>query len=259
VVDGLFYLIRFVVFTQVFSVAGPPTPFYHLFGLINILIYGLLAAAFYELLIYMEAWKKANKEAEQLKKANLMSQLDSLTNQVRPHFLFNSLNTLTALVEKDTEQAVKFIARLSDVYRYLLQGSDKELIRLAQELEFTRAYFFLLETRFGEGISLSVEVKEQQLESLIPPLTLQMLVENAVKHNQVSVRRPLSISIRTEGDGWLVVSNNTRPKRIPMPASGMGLTNIATKYKLLGQPSLLVEEGGAQFTVKVPLIEPVTV
>jgi sensor histidine kinase YesM len=256
-VDGFFYLARAVIFIQVFNVAGPPTPVYHLFGLVNILLYGLLVAAFYELLIYMEAWKKANQEAEQLKKANLVSQLDSLKNQVKPHFLFNSLNTLTALVEKQPAQAVQFIAELSKVYRYLLQSNQKELIALSGELDFTRAYFFLLQMRFGEGICLQVDVEKEYLDHLVPPLTLQMLVENAVKHNQVSVRKPLSVRIAIEQGKWLVVSNNAQPKRTSVPSSGMGLANIATKYKLLNQPQLRVQQEPGRFTVGVPLIEPV--
>ncbi len=254
-VDSLLYLVRTVIFMGVLSQAGPPMLLYHLFGLLYSLLYGLLVAAFYELLIYMEAWKKANQEAEQLKKANLVSQLDSLKNQVKPHFLFNSLNTLTALVEKQPAQAVQFIAELSKVYRYLLQSNQKELIALSQELDFTRAYFFLLQMRFGEGISLEVVVEKDYLDHLIPPLTLQMLVENAVKHNQVSVRKPLSVRIAAEQGKWLVVSNNAQPKRTSVPSSGTGLSNIATKYKLLNQPNVQVQSVQTHFTVKVPLID----
>jgi sensor histidine kinase YesM len=254
-VDSSFYLVRSVVFMGVFSQEGPPKLIFHLFGLLYTLLYGMLAAAFYELLIYMEAWKKANQEAEQLKKANLVSQLDSLKNQVKPHFLFNSLNTLTALVEKQPAQAVQFIAELSKVYRYLLQSNQKELIALSGELDFTRAYFFLLQMRFGEGICLQVDVEKEYLDHLVPPLTLQMLVENAVKHNQVSVRKPLSVRIAIEQGKWLVVSNNAQPKRTSVPSSGMGLANIATKYKLLNQPQLRVQAVPTHFTVKVPLID----
>jgi sensor histidine kinase YesM len=254
-VDSSFYLVRTVVFMKVFSRAGPPLLLYHVFGLLYSLLYGLLAAAFYELLIYMEAWKKANQEAEQLKKANLVSQLDSLKNQVKPHFLFNSLNTLTALVEKQPAQAVRFIAELAKVYRYLLQSNQKELIDLQQELDFTRAYFFLLQMRFGAGISLEVSVEKDYQECLIPSLTLQMLVENAVKHNQVSVRKPLAVRIGIEEGKWLVVANNTQPKRTSVPSSGMGLANIAAKYKLLNQPHVQVQHDPDRFTVKVPLID----
>ncbi|RIV24026.1 histidine kinase [Fibrisoma montanum] len=255
-VIGLIYGVRMAVFSYFFTYAQGPL-LLHLFGLFYTCLYGLLAAGFYELLIYMDAWQKANQEAEQLKKANLISQLDSLKNQVKPHFLFNSLNTLTALVEKDTEQAVKFIAELSKVYRYLLQSNEKELISLANELQFTQAYFFLLQTRFGPGISLTVSQADTYADCLIPPLTLQMLVENAVKHNQVSISKPLHVSIDSPDGRWLWVTNNVQQKRVSVPTTGTGLANIATKYKLLNQPNVEVLAEPTRFTVKVPLIQPV--
>jgi hypothetical protein len=236
--------------------AEPVPPVFYLFGLFYTYLYGMLVAGFYELLIYMEAWQKVNQEAEQLRKANLVSQLDSLKNQVKPHFLFNSLNTLTALVEKDAAQAVKFIAELSKVYRYLLQSNEKELISLASELQFTQAYFFLLETRFGRGISMTVTNVEQFENYLIPPLTLQMLLENAVKHNQVSVSKPLAVCITVADGQWLTVTNNVQKKRASVPTNGLGLTNIAAKYKLLNQPDVEILCDDRYFTVKVPLIQP---
>jgi hypothetical protein len=229
-------------------------PIYLLYGFLYTFLFGVLVAAFYELLFYMEAWKKATQEAEELKKINLMVQLESLKNQVKPHFLFNSLNTLTALVEKDPAKAVKFIAELAQVYRYLLQSNEKELIGLDQELQFTQAYFFLLRTRFGEGISLRVEVAANLKNYLIPPLTLQILLENAMKHNQVSVRKPLAVFIRNEQD-WLVVSNSLQPKRGLVLSNGMGLTNIAAKYRILNQPEIIILKEPHFFTVKVPLIK----
>ncbi|QJW90538.1 histidine kinase [Spirosoma taeanense] len=252
-VMGGVYGLRAVIFEQFFSRESTPL-FFHIFGLFYTYLYGALTAAFYELLIYMEAWQKANQEAEQLKKANLMSQLDSLKNQVKPHFLFNSLNTLTALVEKDQTQAVKFIAELSKVYRYLLQSNEKELIALTGELQFTQAYFFLLQTRFGQGIKLATTIGEEYENHLIPPLTLQILLENAVKHNQVSISKPLSVRIEVEDGQWLTVSNNRQQKRVSVPTTGTGLANIAAKYKLLNQPNVIVLEEPTYFTVKVPLI-----
>jgi LytS/YehU family sensor histidine kinase len=188
-----------------------------------------------------------------------MVQLDSLKNQVKPHFLFNSLNTLTALVEKDTTAAVTFIAQLSKVYRYLLQSNEKELILLGQEIEFTKAYFFLLQTRFQEGLLLQIEVPEKYLNYLIPPLTLQILMENAVKHNQVSSRKPLQVGIHIEEDNWLVIQNNLQPKRMAVASNGMGLTNISAKYQLLSQPQVLILHETNTFTVKVPLLKPTNV
>jgi LytS/YehU family sensor histidine kinase len=170
--------------------------------------------------------------------------------------LFNSLNTLTGLVEQDSKQAVRFIAELSKVYRYLLQSNEKEVIGLQQELEFTEAYFFLLQTRFGNSLSIDVQVPELLRQQYgLPPLTLQMLVENAVKHNQVSSSKPLQVRIWNEGTQWLLVQNNLQPKRHQPASSGMGLTNIATKYQLLNQPQVMVQNDAQHFVIKVPLIK----
>jgi sensor histidine kinase YesM len=254
-VNGITYMGTMVlVFGLSLEIDGPWQ--YLVFGLFDRFLYGLLVAAFYELLLFMEAWKKAVQEAEGLKKINVMVQLDSLKNQVKPHFLFNSLNTLTALVEKDTAAAVMFIAQLSKVYRYLLQSNEKELISLGQELEFNRAYFFLLQTRFGEGLCYHVNVADEYLSCLIPPLTLQMLVENAVKHNQVSVRKPLQIHITVEEGNRLVVQNNLQPKRMAVASNGLGLSNIAAKFHLLNQPEVIILHQAMDFIVKVPILKP---
>ncbi|WP_266365288.1 sensor histidine kinase [Tellurirhabdus rosea] len=254
VVIALIFFARAMVYRHFYPQDTAPVAFY-IFGLFYTYLYAVLAAAFYELLFYMEAWQKANQEAEQLKKANLMSQLDSLKNQVKPHFLFNSLNTLTALVEKDQAQAVRFIAELSKVYRYLLQSNEKELISLTSELQFAQAYFYLLQTRFGNGISMDIAVDEAYADSQIPPLTVQMLLENAVKHNQVSISKPLRVQISVEDGRWLTIANNIQRKRTSVPGNGMGLSNIAAKYHLLNQPEMHVMDGPDQFVVKVPLLK----
>ncbi len=255
IINGITYMLTMVaVFGVSLQIDGPFA--YLVFGLFDRFLYGILVAAFYELLLFMEAWKKAVQEAEGLKKINVMVQLDSLKNQVKPHFLFNSLNTLTALVEKDTTAAVTFIAQLSKVYRYLLQSNEKELILLGQEIEFTKAYFFLLQTRFQQGLFLQIEVPEKYLNYLIPPLTLQILVENAVKHNQVSSRKPLQVDIHIEESNWLVIRNNLQPKRMAVASNGMGLANISAKYQLLSQPQVLILQEANTFTVKVPLLKP---
>lgn len=244
----------FIAIMMLLDPAARPHWVYLLFGMLDRIVYGLLVAGFYEMLLFVYALKTANEEAALLKKLNVTIQLESLKNQVKPHFLFNSLNTLTALVEKDQAKAVKFIAELSKVYRYLLQSNDKELIALQQELQFTEAYFFLLLMRFGEGAWMKTSIDEQAKQCLIPPLTLQMLVENAIKHNQVSVRKPLEVKIWSEDNKWLVVQNNLQPKR-HASSTGVGLSNIATKLKLLNQPDLQIIDDGQFFTIKVPLIK----
>ncbi len=232
----------------------PPLLFLWL-GYFFAVLLGLLVVALYELLYFIDAWQRATKETEQLKRLNVTIQLESLKNQVKPHFLFNSLNTLTGLVEKDPTRAVRFIAELSKVYRYLLQSNEKEVIALQQELQFTQAYYYLLQTRFGNGISMEVDVDSRLQQYLIPPLTLQMLLENAVKHNQVSVRKPLQVRIWAEEDQWLLVQNNIQHKRQVTASTGTGLTNIASKFHLLNQPKMMVHTDDQFFTIKVPLIK----
>jgi len=182
-------------------------------------------------------------------------QLDSLKNQVQPHFLFNSLNTLQALVKSnENKTAVRFIGDLSQVYRYLLQSNEQQLISLEKELEFTHAYFGLLKTRFEDGIALEVNVDPAYRHAQIPPLTLQLLVENAVKHNMVSIAKPLHIKIFTNNSGELIVQNNLQCKpNNGMPSSKKGL-NIASKYALLRQPHVQIYEKEEVFEVRVPLI-----
>jgi hypothetical protein len=252
-VNALTYALT-LVYTVLVEIKSMPPVAFMIFGFFDRLLYGTLVAAFYELLFFMEAWRNATKEAEQLKKVNLQVQLESLKNQVKPHFLFNSLNTLTGLVEKDSTRAVRFIAELSNVYRYLLQSNEKELVPLSQELQFTQAYYFLLKTRFGTGLLLNIAVADRFASYLLPPLTLQLLLENAVKHNQVSLRKPLEVCITATEEG-LVIENNKQPKRT-VASTGIGLSNIAAKYRLLNQTDILFMDQSSRFTVKVPLIKP---
>lgn len=247
------YVTYILLMTLLDASSRPPFVFL-LYGLLDRLIYGLLAAGFYEFLLFIHALRTATHEAEELKKINLAIQLESLKNQVKPHFLFNSLNTLTGLVETDTTKAVRFIAELSNVYRYLLQSSEKDLTSLSEELQFLRAYFFLLQTRFGSGIEMEIDLPAETGGWQLPPLTLQMLVENAVKHNRVSVKFPLKVTLRFEGPHWLIVSNNLQLKRNGT-STGMGLSNIAAKFRLLNQPEVQIVNSEDFFLIKVPLIK----
>lgn len=220
------------------------------------LFYLAIIFAVYESRYFFRQWLISKRQTEELSRANLEMQLDSLKNQVQPHFLFNSLNTLQALVKSnENKTAVRFIGDLSQVYRYLLQSNEQQLISLEKELEFTHAYFGLLKTRFEDGISLEVNVDPIFRHAQIPPLTLQLLVENAVKHNVVSVSKPLIIKIFTTKEGELVVQNNLQSKpNNSMPSSKKGLMNIASKYALLRQPHVQIYEKEDIFEVRVPLI-----
>jgi sensor histidine kinase YesM len=226
----------------------------YLYNIVVVLFFVYVAITIYELNFYFREWQNSLTETEQLKKANLQSQFDALKNQVSPHFLFNSLNTLSSLIEDDPNKAILFVNQLSLVYRYLLQSNEKELSTLFDELAFLKAYFFLLKTRFEDGISMQIEIDEKYMQFLIPPLTLQILVENAVKHNIISVSKPLLIKVTTEGENTLLVKNNLQKKTLNVISNGLGLANIAAKYKLLNKSGLEIVENTDDFIVSLPLL-----
>ena len=192
-------------------------------------------------------------ELERTKTDNLGAQYELLKQQVNPHFLFNSLNTLKYMVESRDPHAIDFILKLSDFYRYSLENRKQDLIKVAEELQILHAYLFLLKARFEEGIDLSVNINEQHLKSLIPPFTLQLLVENCIKHNVVSVDRPLTICLYSEKD-YIVIENIVQPKRTPEASMGMGLENINERYLHLIHKEISIQKTEKAFTIKLPII-----
>ncbi|SKC05154.1 sensor histidine kinase [Dyadobacter psychrophilus] len=225
------------------------------------LLINIVATSFYEGLYIFERWRDTlleaenlKLEAEKLKKANLQSQLDGLKSQVNPHFLFNSLNSLSALIHKDPDKAEEFLDELSKVYRYLLRTNEQELTTLSAEIKFISSYFHLLKTRYAEGIVLDVNIEKMYEEYLLPPLTLQMLLENAVKHNVILKEEPLVIVMQTDENDNLIVSNTLHKKRLVVQSNKVGLANISTKYRLLNQPDIVIRDNDNAFTVIIPLI-----
>ena len=202
---------------------------------------------------FLIRWKKSAVEAERLQKESVRAQYESLKNQVNPHFLFNSLNALTHLVYEDQDKAAKFIKQLSEVYRYVLDSRDKEVVSLEEELKFLDAYLFLQKIRFGD--KLKVHVNLSNIESSVAQLALQMLIENAIKHNVISEEEPLSIELYSE-KSFLVVENSIRKKNIlPETSSGLGLKNIRQRYEFLSSEKVSVEEGGEKFIVRLPMLK----
>ncbi len=198
-------------------------------------------------------WRQSAVDAERLKRESIKAQYESLKNQVNPHFLFNSLNVLTNLVYEDQERAVRFIKQLSEVYRYVLDTRDKEIVPIQQEITFVDSYLFLQRIRFGEKLVAQVEVPEE--DGFVAPLALQLLVENAIKHNEVSAECPLHIRVRREAD-FLVVSNTLQRKSvIPEPSSGLGLENLKNRYAFLSDTPVAIIETAQQFVVKVPILK----
>jgi sensor histidine kinase YesM len=230
-------------------------------ALLSGLLINIVATSFYEGLYVFEKWRSTlleaetlKLEAEKLKKENLQSQLDGLKSQVNPHFLFNSLNSLSALISKNPDKAELFLDEMSKVYRYLLRTNEQELTSLAAEIRFVNSYFHMLKTRYGNGIVLQMSVEKIHEDFLLPPLTLQMLIENAVKHNIILKEEPLVITIGTDANDNLTVSNTLYKKRLKVQSSKIGLANISAKYRLLNQPDIIINESKTDFTVIIPLI-----
>lgn len=217
-------------------------------------ILNVAATSFHEGLYAFNKWKVAMLETEQLKKNYLQSQLEGLKSQVNPHFLFNSLNSLSALIYTNPEKASDFVDEMSKVYRYLLRSNERWLIPLDAEIKFTHSFFHMLKTRYEEGIELTVGIEERYLEYLLPPLTLQMLLENAVKHNVISRGMPLKIEIFTASPNALVVRNNIQKKTTAVLSDGIGLQNILSKYQLLNNSVVEITDDGQHFVVTLPLL-----
>jgi two-component system, LytTR family, sensor kinase len=205
---------------------------------------------------YINQLEKTQIEAEKFKKISTQAQLQAVRNQVNPHFLFNNLSVLTALIPLDTNASVEFVRQFSKVYRYVLKSHEKELMELDTELDFIDSYLYLLKKRFGESLKISVQVDEEVRQYFIVPMALQMLVENAVKHNVVSKNKPLQINIFTEDDQLLIVQNNLQHKAVnDLESTQFGLSNISQRYEFLTHKPIVIQENEAYFTVKVPIIK----
>jgi LytS/YehU family sensor histidine kinase len=216
-------------------------------------IFTLLASAIYESIYFFNVSKKSLLETEKLKNENLQAQFAVLKNQVSPHFLFNSLNTLMTIIPEDSNLALQFTDQLSAVYRYILQNRDKELVSLATEMEFVKSYIFLHQIRFGDSLRSDIQIPQEYEDWQIAPLTIQILVENAIKHNVVSANKPLTIRILVEDDNILII-NNLQKKKQAEVSTQVGLSNIQFRYEYLGNLPVEILPSATDFKVKIPLI-----
>jgi len=190
-------------------------------------------------------------ENERLKQQNLQNELAALKNQIDPHFLFNSLNSLTSLI-RDNEPATKFVKKLSFMYRYILQSGDSDLVSIKEELKFLESYTYLIETRYRDRFRIDINIEDKYLEAQIPPLALQVLVENAVKHNEISETNPLTVKIFSKEES-IFVENKLRPRSTLADGTGNGLQNLRKRYSLLRKQQITVNEANGIFSVKLPL------
>lgn len=219
----------------------------------------------YECVYFFSMWKTSIVEAEELKRQQVISQFETLKSQVNPHFLFNSLNTLSGLIEENPERAVNFVQELSKVYRHILNTRDKDTISLEEEMRFLHSYLFLLKMRFGDNLITEIQVDNKLNNMQLPALAVQQLVENAIKHNVIATGRQLYLTITTGSDAHLngeaeqdklTVENNIQKKISVEPSSGFGLESIRHRFHLLGGSDIQVTENERMFRVSIPLLQP---
>lgn len=222
---------------------------HYLIALIITIVFTLFFHAFY---FYRALQDKKVKE-QKIIAGTASAKFDALKNQLDPHFLFNSLNVLTSLIEEDPDQAQKFTTSLSKVYRYVLEQKNKDLVTVDEELQFAKTYIRLLKMRFEDSIVFDILEKCSNPEAKIVPLSLQLLLENAVKHNVVTSTRPLHIKVYEE-DGSLVIHNNLQEKQVVKKSSGVGLRNIQQRYNILSDKEVQIAKTPKDFKITLPML-----
>lgn len=202
-------------------------------------------------IMFFKNWKEAAVQQEKLKREQLTMQYETLKSQVNPHFLFNNLNSLTSLISTNPEKAINFIKQLSEVYRYVLDQKDHELVALETELKFLESYVFLQKIRFETNLNIQIEVNPGKFKVI--PLSVQMLVENAIKHNEISDKNPLYIRIFSTEDDYLKVENRLQ-KKSGSEGSGSGIQNIKDRYEFFTSKKVIISENTEKFIVSIPLL-----
>jgi sensor histidine kinase YesM len=221
-----------------------------------IIVSAIFVTNLYEIFYLKEQQQDVEKRAEQLNIAKTHAELVALKNQIDPHFLFNSLNTLSYLISSDPVNARLYNDTLARVYRYILVNREKNLVTVGDEIEFLSNFFYLLKIRFDNAIDMLIEIKNVLAEELfLPPISLQILLENAIKHNELSVVNPLTIYVSVSLN-YITIKNRVIQKSYNPPSTGTGLNNLDNRYKLLTGKNILVYKNSDQFTVKLPLLNP---
>ena len=219
-----------------------------------IILAGLFITAI--LYLYIRSREKQLKKLQQLQQEKIQFQFQVLRNQINPHFLFNSFNTLISTIEENPKMAVGYVEQLSEFFRNIVNYRDKEIITLGEDIGLMQTYFYLQQKRYGESLKLDIQVPEEvKRNTFIPPLTLQLLLENAIKHNAISKETPLLVELYSKEDNWLVMNNNINPKLTREASSGMGLQNIINRYNLLSSIPVKIDNNGPSFTVTLPTLK----
>jgi sensor histidine kinase YesM len=201
---------------------------------------------------FFRSWKQAAVNEEKLKREKLAIEYEALKNQVNPHFLFNSLTALSSLVYKDQERAVAFIGEFSSVFRYVLESREKEVVDFTTEKKLLESVSYMNKIRYENSLQIQINLSDST-DKYIIPMALQMLLENAIKHNSMSVNKPLIVEI-IEENGYVIVKNNLQPKKSEIVSNKIGLENIKSRYKYLSDKDVLVEKSNEEFVVKIPVL-----
>jgi len=222
--------------------------------LLPIVIISVMIHAIYEAIYYHTMLKEIIREEEQAKQVMVQAQLDALRNQAQPHFFFNTLNTLRDIIDQNSkEEAKDFVDKLSGVYRFILESGNVNVITLRDELKFSQAYIHIQSERFGDNLQVQWDIPEILLDRMIVPMSIQLLLENAIKHNVVSRSKPLTIKVSIHND-HVVVENKIQAKSTQLPSTKLGLKNIEKRYALISNQSIEITNDGKQFTVALPLL-----
>lgn len=254
---GVYGELHYQLFFKAFNLESS-WPDYQLFDrdlTIMMFILYLIILGFNSFIYYFKSWQDAELNAERLQKENIRSQYEALKHQIEPHFFFNSLSVLTSLVYKDADLSASYIAQLSKMYRYILDGKDQTVVPLEQELEFLNAYVFLMTMRHNDSVRFIIEISDESRKyTFIPKTSLQLLAENAIKHNRFSKEKPLLVRISEEGD-YIKVINNFDRRDLIEGSSGIGLENIRKRYELISDKAIEIQETSLTFCVKLPKLE----
>ena len=219
-----------------------------------ITIFVIIVTCIYEIVYLTVERETSSLKAEELHYAKSEAELTALKNQIDPHFIFNSLNTLSHLIQTSPNVAYLFNNNLATIYRYILFNKDKEFVLLKEELEFVSHHFYLYKIRYEQAVQLTIEIADVKTENyLIPPISLQLLVENAIKHNEFSDRQPMNILIMVDSS-FVTVKNQIVPKKYFIPSSKIGLHNLSNRYRILTKKEIIIENAAEYFIVKLPLL-----
>ncbi|MGZ5245281.1 MAG: sensor histidine kinase, partial [Bacteroidia bacterium] len=223
------------------------------FTLATAFMAGLINAAF-SLLYFIRLWHKNILHTEELKREIMHTQLESIRHQLSPHFFFNSLNSLNLVIEENPAEAIKYVQHIAHMYRYLLQSKETKVVPLHHELKFAESYIYLQKMRFGKALDMSVIIDKPDMQTVIPPLTLYILLENALKHNIITKSRPLQINVFIR-DGKLQISNNVQARSMPEEKPIIGLKTVRSSYESICVQPMQIIQDDDNFTVSLPLIK----